>query len=280
MTWKVKTIVFLAATIFSAAACSDAKEDVGESRELSGPVPTWTNTPPVLFSIGTVVVPAPTRASPTATPQPPAPTPELLEGIAIGPDRLCSPYDRRDYAYFSSLKQKIIDGMGGRKYSPYTVEFFPSLNDAETDHIVALGEAHRSGLCAESLSVKRRFARDVLNLTLASPEVNRKKADKDLADWLPDANRCWFVMRVVEVKRKYALSMDLPEAERAEEVLKGCDDTSMQFPIGYAPTRGADREWAGWAESRRIRIDVRSQIVSAGRHKNCFCFPMVGRHRI
>lgn len=264
MNLKALAVICLAVSVFSAVACADAGDDVEGPQELFRPVPTWTNTPRVLFSIGTVVVPAPTRASPTATPQPPAPTPELLEGIVIGPDRLCPPYDRRDYAYSSSLKKKIIDGMGGRKYSPYTVEFFPSLNEVETDHIVALGEAHRSGLCADSPSVKRRFARDVLNLTLASPDVNRKKADKDLADWLPDANRCWFVKRVVDVKRKYALSMDLPEAQRAEEVLKGCDDTSMQFPIGYAPTWGADREWAGWEESRRVRIDVRSQFVSSG----------------
>lgn len=264
MNLKALAVICLAVTVFSAVACADAGENVEDPQELFHPVPTWTNTPRVLFTIGTVVVPAPTRASPTATPQPPAPSPELLEGIVIGPDRLCPPYDRRDYAYTSSQKQKIIDGMGGRKYSPYTVELFPSLNEAETDHIVALAEAHRSGLCAESLSVKRRFARDVLNLTLASPEVNREKADKDLADWLPDANQCWFVKRVVDVKRKYALSMDLPEAQRAQEVLKGCDDTSMQFPIGYAPTRGADRKKTGWEEARRVGIDVRSQFVSSG----------------
>ncbi len=264
MKLKALAVTCLAVSVFSAVACADVGENVEGPQELFRPVPTWTNTPRVLFSIGTVVVPAPTRASPTARPQPPISTPEFLEGIVIGPDRLCPPFDRRDYTYSSSLKRKIIDGMGGRRYSPYTFEYFPSLNEAETDHIVALGEAHRSGLCAESPSAKRRFARDVLNLTLASPDVNRKKADKDLADWLPDANQCWFVQRVLDVKRKYALSMDLPEAQRAEEVLKGCGDTSMQFPIGYAPTWRAAREWTGWAESRRVRIDVRSKFVSSG----------------
>ena len=117
--------------------------------------------------------------------------------------------------------------MGGRVYSPYTGEYFSNTSVTEIDHIVARSEAHNSGLCAESLSVRRSFARDVLNLTLANPVVNRQKAAKDLAEWLPDVNQCWFEMKVVDVKRKYGLSMDLAEAQRAVEVLASCSDTSI-----------------------------------------------------
>ena len=81
MNLKALAVICLAVSVFSAVACADAGEDVEGPQELIRPVPTWTNTPRVLFSIGTVVVPAPTRASPTATPQPPTPTPDLLEGI-------------------------------------------------------------------------------------------------------------------------------------------------------------------------------------------------------
>ena len=49
----------------------------------------------------------------------------------------------------------------------------PSTRDTDIEHIVARSEAHDSGLCAASAAVKAAFARDLLNLTLASPRLNR-----------------------------------------------------------------------------------------------------------
>ena len=60
------------------------------------------------------------------------------------------------------------------------------------EHIVARSEAHDSGPRAASPTVRKRFASDLLNLTLASPSVNRhQKSDMDASDWLPDLNQCW-----------------------------------------------------------------------------------------
>ena len=60
-------------------------------------------------------------------------------------------------------------------------------------------------------------ASDLLNLTLASPSVNRhQKTDNDVAEWLPDLNRCWFVDRVVQVRRKYDLTIDQREVDSIE----------------------------------------------------------------
>lgn len=38
-----------------------------------------------------------------------------------------------------------------------------------------------------------------------------------MAEWLPELNRCWYVNRVVAVKRRFGLSMDAREAEAAQE---------------------------------------------------------------
>ena len=47
-------------------------------------------------------------------------------------------------------------------------------------------------------ATRRRFATDLLNLTLAGPRVNRyEKVDDDAAEWLPAQNGCWFAARVV-----------------------------------------------------------------------------------
>ena len=80
--------------------------------------------------------------------------------------------------------------------------------------IVARSEAHDSGLCATDAATKRQFASDLLNLTLASAEVNRsEKSRKDATEWLPDLNRCWFASRVVEVRQQYALTIDRSERD-------------------------------------------------------------------
>ena len=75
--------------------------------------------------------------------------------------------------------------------------------------MVARSEAHDSGLCAADLATRRRFATDLLNLTLASPHVNRyEKVDRDAAEWVPPQNRCWFAARVIAVRQRYSLTID------------------------------------------------------------------------
>ena len=101
-------------------------------------------------------------------------------------------------------------------YGPYTGRWFASPRDTDIEHIVARSEAHDSGLCAADAASQRRVASDLLNLTLASPAVNRThKNDKDAAAWLPDLNQCWFADRVVAVRRKFGLTIDPREAARA-----------------------------------------------------------------
>ena len=86
-----------------------------------------------------------------------------------------------------------------------------------------------------------RFASDLLNLTLAAPEVNRctgrGKCAFDAAEWLPPMNRCWFAARVVAVKRKYDLSVDRREAAALEHVLSRCTSTEMVFTRSRRPDR-------------------------------------------
>ena len=107
---------------------------------------------------------------------------------------------------------------------------FASTSETDIEHIVARSEAHDSGLCAADAATRRRFASDILNLTLASPSVfdNRsQKSGKDAAEWLPDLNRCWFASRVVEVRLKYALTVDERERDAIEGILSGCSSTAM-----------------------------------------------------
>lgn len=148
-------------------------------------------------------------------------------GLKVESERRCSPYDSDHYRYSQSVEERIIADHGG-VYSPYTGRWFSTKRETDIEHMVARSEAHDSGLCAADLATRRRFAGDLLNLTLASPSVNRhQKVARDAADWMPAKNRCWFAARVVAVRQRYRLTIDRREAEALERVLSACESTEM-----------------------------------------------------
>lgn len=101
---------------------------------------------------------------------------------------------------------------------------------------MATSEAHDSGLCAADAATRARFARDVRNLTLASPEVNRHaKGGKDAGEWVPNRNRCWFAARIVEVRRAYGLTIDRREAAALEAILAACAHTDLEPVVCETP---------------------------------------------
>ena len=117
----------------------------------------------------------------------------------------------------------------GAAYGPYTGTCFASQRDTDIEHIVAASEAHDSGLCAADAETRARFSRDLRNLTLASPQVNRyEKSGKDAAEWIPRRNQCWFAARVVEVRRAYGLTVDRHEVAALERILSGCASTQLE----------------------------------------------------
>ena len=145
----------------------------------------------------------------------------------MAPENRCSEYDPDNYHYSPSVEPRIVDAQGGI-YGPYTGTWFDSIKDTDIEHILARSEAHDSGLCTASRATRSQFASDLLHLTLASPSVNRhQKSDKDAAEWLPDLNQCWYVDRTIQVRVKYALTIDRAEAEAVDRVLAGCESTAM-----------------------------------------------------
>ena len=175
-------------------------------------------------------------------------------GIVIADENRCSPYDSGDYNYPQSVEDDIIDRLGGI-YSPYTGECFASKSETDIEHMLARSEAHDSGLCAADDGTRRSFARDLENLTLASPSLNRyEKGAKDAADWLPDRNRCWFVAAIIEVRRQYGLTIDQRETDAIDQVLASCTSTDLERTTCDLPSQSAV-----WASHPRIVPAVRQQ---------------------
>ena len=164
-------------------------------------------------------------------------------GLVVAPEHRCSPYERTDYTYPRSVEAQVVAAMGGRVYGPYTGRTFASTRQTDIEHMVATSEAHDSGLCAANPATRRAFARDLLNLTLAAPEVNRcyprGKCGRDAGEWLPARNDCWFADRILTVRLKYNLTVDRREAQALEQVLSNCASTDMMFHGGDATGSGA-----------------------------------------
>ena len=175
-----------------------------------------------------------TLAAAPAGAQEPEPEP-LWRGLVVQPESRCAPYDRADYAYPQSRERDVQEEIGstaGGWYGIYEARIFASGRETDVEHVVAAAEAHDSGLCAGSAEAKVAFANDLNNLTLASPELNRReKSDKDAADWLPPNARCWFARTVVFVKQTHRLTVDEAERDELERVLGACE-------AGRVPERG------------------------------------------
>ena len=203
---------------------------------------TETPTPPATAAPTPTLIPtansSPTATSTRAPTQPRAQPSNLWRGITIAPENRCSPYDSDDYRYSPSVEPRIVNAQGGI-YGPYTGTWFNNIKETDIEHIVARSEAHDSGLCAANAATRSEFASDILNLTLASPSVNRhQKIAKDISDWLPELNQCWYVARTVQVRREYGLTIDRAEADAVDRILAGCQSTEMVMlaPGASAPS--------------------------------------------
>ena len=218
-----------------------------------------------------------------------------LLALTIADENRCTDYDRSDYSYpgSRSFEESIRDAHGFGMYSPYDSTLFTALTESDIEHIVATSEAHDSGMCGRSAAAKRMFARDLDNLTLATPSLNRhQKSAKDACDWLPPKNRVWYVGQVAKVKRKYSLTVDQCEFDRMLAVLSGCDSVAppakqalathhsqpliQNYPNPFNPSTTIEYELAA---SEHVRLEVfdamgrRVKVLADGTHP-------AGRHSV
>ena len=153
------------------------------------------------------------------------------EGLCVRDEpRTRTGYERADHADSevvlitrlpANLREMNQNGQTVAFLTPYSCKRFTvdENGKAQTDieHIVALAEAHDSGLAP---SLRHALANDLDNQTVADRTVNRsQKSDKDAAEWNPLRNGGWFAERVIRIKRRYGLSVDLAEAEALKTLL-------------------------------------------------------------
>jgi Protein of unknown function (DUF1524) len=107
--------------------------------------------------------------------------------------------------------------------------------DVHIDHVVALGNAWRTGAQAMTAQQRQNLAGDPLELLAVSREVNLSKSDSDAFEWLPPnaAFHCEYVARQIAVKAAYSLWVTADERGAMIGVLATCPDQPL--PVAVTP---------------------------------------------
>ncbi|WP_245934577.1 HNH endonuclease family protein [Arthrobacter psychrolactophilus] len=152
---------------------------------------------------------------------------------------------RRDLSEVTLAADSLCLVASGMFAEPYTGREFAfkrgkdSSGAVQIDHVVALGNAWRTGAAALSPEQRLSLANDPLNLLAADGPANEDKSDGDAATWLPPSKkfRCHYVARQISVKAAYRLWVTPAEKVAMQRVLGLCPQ-QQSLPSGYLPRGG------------------------------------------
>lgn len=95
----------------------------------------------------------------------------------------------------------------------------------DVDHVVALGDAWRSGAAGWTRERREAFANDSANLLAAGASENRSKGDDGPDAWSPPtaaAGACTYAYAYVTVKARWGLTVTAAERDALAADLAGC----------------------------------------------------------
>lgn len=132
----------------------------------------------------------------------------------------------------------------GTLVSPYTVQtihFVRGPNSAivQIDHVVALGDAWKTGAQSWTAAKRETFANDPAELLAVDGPSNEQKGDADAASWLP-ANkpfRCAYIAIQINVKATYGLWVTQAEHDAMARVLASCGPAQAGVVTTPAPAQ-------------------------------------------
>ncbi|QXJ26055.1 HNH endonuclease [Actinomadura graeca] len=116
--------------------------------------------------------------------------------------------------------------VSGTWRSPYDGATWTQASDIDIDHMVPLAEAWRSGAASWTTARRQAFANDLgsSQLWAVTDNVNQAKGDKDPAEWTPPLSsfRCMYARSWIDVKYRYALTVDQAEKTALTGLLGSC----------------------------------------------------------
>lgn len=119
--------------------------------------------------------------------------------------------------------------VGTLRAEPYTgrrIEFRKAAaSKVQIDHVYGLARAWDMGAAHWSLQRRVDFANDqAANLLAVDGPANASKNDSGPGEWMPinRTYRCTYVLRYLEVARKYALPITAADRDAAEAITRSC----------------------------------------------------------
>ncbi|MDO5747595.1 MAG: HNH endonuclease family protein [Actinomycetaceae bacterium] len=117
----------------------------------------------------------------------------------------------------------------GTLLDPYTGKYIhfekgPRSPEVQIDHVVALGNAWRTGAAQWNDQQRLEFANDPLNLLAVDGPANQEKEASSAEQWLPPNKgyRCAYVARQVAVKTKWNLWVTQAEKDAMADIALTC----------------------------------------------------------
>lgn len=108
-------------------------------------------------------------------------------------------------------------------YSGTTIHFVKGENTIDIDHIVPLSRAWQQGASQWPEERREEFANTAENLLAVDASANRSKGDKGPEEWMPEAGRCAYVVRWIDVKTEFDLTVSTEERAALEGELTTCE---------------------------------------------------------
>lgn len=196
---------------------------------------------------GTTEEPAPSTGDTTSET---SPTVAVVDDLVIAPESPDEGYDRElfgsgwidadgdgcdtreEVLIAESVTPAQVDPYGcqvvtGDWVSAYDGEETSDPSDFDIDHVVALGEAWRSGASGWTPEQRLAFANeldDPAALIAVTASTNRSKGDRDPASWQPPNRDAWceFATAWTTVKVQWGLTADQAEVDALRNMLAGC----------------------------------------------------------
>ncbi len=196
---------------------------------------------------GTTDGPAPSTGDATAGS---SPTVAAVADLVIAPESQDETYDRElfgsgwidadgdgcdtreEVLIAESVTPAQVDPYGcqviaGDWVSAYDGEETADPSDFDIDHVVALGEAWRSGASAWTPEQRLAFANELDDpeaLIAVTASTNRSKGDRDPASWQPPNRDAWcgFATAWTTVKVQWGLTADQAEVDALRNMLVDC----------------------------------------------------------
>ncbi|MFJ9886007.1 HNH endonuclease family protein [Streptomyces sp. NPDC091287] len=124
---------------------------------------------------------------------------------------------------------------GGRWTSYFDGQEVTGTGSLDVAHLVAPAEAWDSGASAWTAEQREAYANDQgadVSLVAVTARINRQKADKDPADWMPPSPevQCRYTGEWVATKLRWQLTADDRELEALKVYAEGpCEDTIVRY---------------------------------------------------